>query len=557
MVEEALEIVIKARDEAEKTLGGVSGNLGKIGLAAAAAGGAILAGLAVTVKAASEAQTKLASMDATLATMGKTGTDAREGILKAASAAVQLGFDDEDAAQSISKLFQRTKDLTEATKLNSLAMDLSRAKNLDLSTASNLVGMVLSGNGRVLKQYGIDLKEAGTPMQALTELQGKLAGQATAFSKTWAGQMQVLDVQIDNVKETIGAQLLPVLTKLLQQVTPMIQKVLDWTEKNPELTKTIVLITAAVAALLVVVPALVGAITAIASPIGLAVIAVAALVAAGVWLYENWNMIKDKAAAIWQPIAAFLTSVFDAIKAAVQTVAAVFKAVWDGIVLVVKFAIALMLAAIDALLSFFDKNWKEHLKMALEVFAKIWEDMKAAFDFFVTVIVPKIQAFLSAIITAVTGFSKPIIDAFSTIWNAVADAAKAAFDGIKSVVEGVVNWMIDKINTVINALNTVAAKGASVVGMKPPQIPTIPKLADGGIVSRPTLAMIGEAGPEAVVPLSRMGNMGAPQVSEIHIMEGANVTIKSDQDARQLAQVMYRELARLMQQQRMGLSTSR
>jgi predicted nucleic acid-binding Zn-ribbon protein len=37
---------------------------------------------------------------------------------------------------------------------------------------------------------------------------------------------------------------------------------------------------------------------------------------------------------------------------------------------------------------------------------------------------------------------------------------------------------------------------------------SIPKMADGGIVTGPTLAMIGEAGPEAVIPLSQMGNMG-------------------------------------------------
>jgi hypothetical protein len=44
------------------------------------------------------------------------------------------------------------------------------------------------------------------------------------------------------------------------------------------------------------------------------------------------------------------------------------------------------------------------------------------------------------------------------------------------------------------------------------QFPTaqaeIPALADGGVVASPTLALIGEAGPEAVIPLDRMGSMG-------------------------------------------------
>ena len=46
---------------------------------------------------------------------------------------------------------------------------------------------------------------------------------------------------------------------------------------------------------------------------------------------------------------------------------------------------------------------------------------------------------------------------------------------------------------------------------------TIPKMASGGIVNSPTLAMIGEAGPEAVIPLSKMGRMGG----------GMNITINA------------------------------
>jgi hypothetical protein len=41
----------------------------------------------------------------------------------------------------------------------------------------------------------------------------------------------------------------------------------------------------------------------------------------------------------------------------------------------------------------------------------------------------------------------------------------------------------------------------------------IPAMAAGGIVTGPTLAMIGEAGPEAVIPLDRMGSMGGNNVT--------------------------------------------
>ena len=47
----------------------------------------------------------------------------------------------------------------------------------------------------------------------------------------------------------------------------------------------------------------------------------------------------------------------------------------------------------------------------------------------------------------------------------------------------------------------------AIPGVNIPNIPDIPFLAKGGIVTSPTLAMIGEAGPEAVVPLNQMGSV--------------------------------------------------
>jgi hypothetical protein len=48
----------------------------------------------------------------------------------------------------------------------------------------------------------------------------------------------------------------------------------------------------------------------------------------------------------------------------------------------------------------------------------------------------------------------------------------------------------------------------------------IPQMAEGGIVNRPTLALIGEAGPEAVVPLSKMGGMGGGGDININVNGG-------------------------------------
>lgn len=57
---------------------------------------------------------------------------------------------------------------------------------------------------------------------------------------------------------------------------------------------------------------------------------------------------------------------------------------------------------------------------------------------------------------------------------------------------------------------------------------SIPKMADGGVVTGPTLAMIGEAGPEAVIPLSQMGNMGGGGVT-INVAGGLSTSAEIGQ----------------------------
>jgi len=92
-------------------------------------------------------------------------------------------------------------------------------------------------------------------------------------------------------------------------------------------------------------------------------------------------------------------------------------------------------------------------------------------------------------------------------WEGVKKIFKGVFDSLWGIVKVPLNLIIDGINAVIGALNSIRIKipdwvpglGGKSFGI---HIPKIPKLAEGGIVNRPTLAMIGEAGPEAVIPLS-------------------------------------------------------
>jgi hypothetical protein len=99
------------------------------------------------------------------------------------------------------------------------------------------------------------------------------------------------------------------------------------------------------------------------------------------------------------------------------------------------------------------------------------------------------------------------------MWEGIKTAAKAAadfiggiFSTIMNTIKGVINGVISVINGAIGAINKISVTvpdwvpefGGKKFGFN---IPKIPMLAEGGVVSKPTLAMVGEAGKEAVLPL--------------------------------------------------------
>lgn len=133
-------------------------------------------------------------------------------------------------------------------------------------------------------------------------------------------------------------------------------------------------------------------------------------------------------------------------------------------------------------------------------------------------------AALILIIATLANAAKAVQDFFLKLFGATDDAGKklknkaAAFrdagkaligaflDGLKQfagkigdVAGSIVNAIKSKINGAISGINRGLANAFSVFGFNPPDIPF---LAKGAIIDSPTLAMVGEKGPEAVVPLN-------------------------------------------------------
>jgi hypothetical protein len=112
-------------------------------------------------------------------------------------------------------------------------------------------------------------------------------------------------------------------------------------------------------------------------------------------------------------------------------------------------------------------------------------------------------------------------EAFQTAWGAIKDTARTAGNFVIGMLNGVIGAYESAINAVASALNSLPFVGKTMkipnwvplVGGNSFSIPSIPRatfpripmLAEGGIVRSATLAMIGEGGPEAVIPLDRLG----------------------------------------------------
>ncbi len=334
---------------------------------------------------------------------------------------------------------------------------------------------------------------------------------------------------------------LELMSDFIQNKLPeIIKKIEDLTKWFSENKTAIAILAGVITALLV--PSFISAAAAIGkvifaltvgNPWGLIIGGIVALALA---IYLNWDAIKAKTLEIWGAISAYLGEVWNGITTTTQNIwngiKDFFSGVWEGIQEVFKFGVALAVGLVIEYFNLFGIDIVATWQTIVASLQFAWTVIQAAFSSALNFI----QGIWTTVWTTVSGFlapiwegiktvigtawqwisdkfnevSKPISDAWAEMWNGMGDLVTTVWDGVRNAFKSSINFIIDGINTVIRALNSVASKGGSALGMKTISIPTIPRLASGGIVTSPTLAMIGEAGPEAVLPLSSAfgGGMG-------------------------------------------------
>ena len=188
----------------------------------------------------------------------------------------------------------------------------------------------------------------------------------------------------------------------------------------------------------------------LANPIMLIIAAVAALIAIGVMLYKNWDVIKEKASALWSWFSEKCPWLANVFTSAFNGIVEIVSSVWNRI----KYHFTQI---IDFVKNIFSGEW-----------SAAWENVKNIF---------------ANVFGGLVGLAKAPINAIISLIN-------KAFSAIGSVSVSIPDW--------------VPGMGGQTFSFEMPQIPM---LANGGIVTKPTLAMIGEgAEDEAVLPISKLKN---------------------------------------------------
>lgn len=464
-------------------LGGTVGNLHKsVGSAMVGIGGAgLAAGGALSVFGSKEqaAQQQLAQA---FDNVGQNVGDYQDRIDKSVGSMTKFGYTGDQVKDALTKLVTATKDPKRSLDLLTTAANLAALKHVDLGTATEGLVKVISGKGtRTLSELGIQMGKTGKSgydvEKAIKAIADRTNGQANAAADTYSGKLKAIRAEIENQVASFGQKYGPAIQAaaggmaLLGGATETVSALMSKFKTADEaVTAAEGVKTAAEAADAAADDAVAASEVAAEAPllpiIAIIALIVAAVAAVGFGIYELathwsevWNGIKDVCDAVWQgidsdfiqPLEGFFSGIVDFVKQH-----------WQDILLVLTGPIGLALDFITGNKGF------------------------------------------GGVVSFFENVPGEIEQALSTIGKALADPFIYAINGIIDAW----NWLMDHFKIPGFHLGPIGWDGVDLgKGLK---IGNIPYLAEGGIVTGPTLAMLGDnrSGTEAVVPLEKAGQHG-------------------------------------------------
>lgn len=400
--------------------------------------------------------------------------------------------------------------------MNDILGDLNKSMDgMTSAEKSNIISTIF--NKTDLSSVNALLANTGETWDSLQKSITESGGAAQQMADTQLdnlqGQITILKSALEGLAISFGELLMPA----IKQIVGWVQKFVDWLNGLSEGTKktvvTIALLAAALGPVLIVigkvisavgtimtvVPKIAGVIntvkgafaalntTMLANPIVLIIAAIAALVAAFIYLWNNcdgfrqfwidlwenvkqvaitvWNAIKEFFSQVWEAIKTIFSTVFEVIKTLVTTYFNLYKTIIETVFNVIKTVIMTIWEAIKGVFTTVFNVIKTLVTTYFNIYKTIIQTV-------LTVIQTVITTVWNTIKTVITTVLNAIKTIFSTVWNAIKTIISAVVSGIKGLITGNFTAVKNSITTIMNTIkstistiwNTIKSTVSTVLG---------------------------------------------------------------------------------------------
>jgi phage-related protein len=330
--------------------------------------------------------------------------------------------------------------------------------------------------------------------QSLAQLGDKIEPVTTKIRE---GFTKILEKMLELVEgvdiEVLGEKIDKAFDKFVNDIMPKIVEGLQWILDNKDLIiagivgigsaflawKVVGVITAVINAIKTMTTAQAGLNLVMSmNPIGLVITAIAGLVTAFIYLWKNCDAFREFWINLWENIKSVAKETWEAITKFFSDAWKKIKSIWSGTK------------------QFFSDIWKSLKEGAKNA----WEGIKSIFS--------KVGSFFHDTFTKAWDGVKKVFSTGGKIFTGIKEGIVSAFT---KIVNGIIRGINKVVSVPFNAINKVldTLRNIEILKLKPfswvgnISVPKIPELAKGGIVDKDTIARIGEAGKEAVIPLER------------------------------------------------------
>lgn len=280
----------------------------------------------------------------------------------------------------------------------------------------------------------------------------------------------------------------------------------------------------------------------LANPVGIVVAALAGLVAAFIYLWNNvegfrnfwksaWSSIKSEASKAWKDITRYFTTAWSGIKKTWSAAGGWFRGIWSGI----KSTFSSVGSWFS---SIFRSAWngvKSAWNGARSFFSGIWSNIKGVFGSVSSWFRSQFQKAWSGIKSVFSGWGSffsglwsQIKSKFSSIGTSIGtsmgNAVRTGMNAVISTVQSTINKGIGFINSAIRLANKLPGINVGTVGTL-----SLPRLAQGGVLEQGQVGILEGSGAEAVVPLENNRAWLSRLAEDLNEIQQTNGSMVSDE----------------------------